>query len=71
MMLELERLQKCLNESSHCPLCCKQIQDIYDHLYLKCRKLLIYSETILQENTFKRLNKEDFLFFKDINKMEI
>ncbi len=33
--------------------------------------LLIYSETILKENTFKGLNKENSLFFKDINEMEI
>ncbi len=39
--------------------------------YFKCQKLLINSETILQENTFKRLNKENFLFFKDINEIEI
>ena len=32
--------------SSHCSLCCRQLQDIYDHLYFNCQKLLIYSETM-------------------------
>jgi len=57
--------------SSHCSLCCRQIQDIYDHLYFNCPKLLIYGETMLEENTCKRLNKDNFLFFVDVNENEI
>ena len=40
-------------------------------MYFNCHKLLIYSETILEENTYKRLNKDNFLFFIEVNENEI
>jgi hypothetical protein len=50
-----------------CNFCFKQLhEDIIDHLYFKCIKLYSYGELNLCEETFKKLNKNNLIYFKSI-----
>jgi len=59
-------------KTGKCDLCFKEINEIiFDHLYFKCPKLCAYGEIYLQEELYKRLNKNNLVFFKNINEKEI
>ena len=59
-------------KTGKCDLCFKEINEIiFDHLYFKCPKLCAYGEIYLQEDLYKRLNKNNLVFFKNINEKEI
>ena len=58
-------------KSKKCSICCKEIDDLYDHLYFQCPKLIAYSDTILKKEDRIRLNKDNLLYFKNIDEKEI
>jgi hypothetical protein len=59
-------------KTGKCDLCFKEINEIIsDHLYFKCPKLCAYGEIYLQEDLYNRLNKNNLVFFKNINEKEI
>jgi hypothetical protein len=59
-------------KTDKCDLCYKEINEkIFDHLYFKCPKLCAYGETYLQEDLYKKLNKNNLIYFKNINEKEI
>jgi hypothetical protein len=48
-----------------CNFCLKQLhEDIIDHLYFKCIKLYSYGWLNFCEETFKKLNKNNLIYFK-------
>jgi hypothetical protein len=58
-------------KSKKCSICCKEIDDLYDHLYFQCPKLIAYCDTILKKEDIIRLNKDNLLYFKNIDEKEI
>ena len=58
-------------KSKKCSICCKEIDDLYDHSYFQCPKLIAYCDTILKKEDIIRLKKDNLLYFKNIDEKEI
>ena len=54
------------NKHQKCNLCNKETNNIFDHLFFKCKKLEAYGESILSKRVFKLFNKDNLFYFTNI-----